>query len=405
MIHHSSHIKTRRTVALAAKSGCGVPSERDITSGILDQGRLFGWQMTDLSPWLLEIPENLVVDGLITYSVPQSLDEVVQRLHAAVPRSVSISHPYAAPSVAVLDPNYDLAGIRAANYFLERGFTSLAICSYGRDLVGSRLATFRDYLQETGPGCDWLYTLQHEDDPLPKQARFFKEQILARRLPMALFCMNDRLATRVCRWCIELDLAIPEQVAILGVGNNRLACECSPITLSSVDLDQHAIGVEAAKLLQQMMDGKPTPSHPILTPVGEIITRRSTDVMAVDNPTVARALRHIWDHYTENIGLPDIAAAAGVSVRCLTGNFSSAWERSVNEELNRRRILKACMLLASTDAHVVDIAAQSGFRSVQAFNRKFSSVVGLSPRAYRKQENAKRVTEVSREYRAESDIA
>lgn len=135
-----------------------------------------------------------------------------------------------------------------------------------------------------------------------------------------------------------------------------------------------------------MMDGDPAPIEPLRVPVGGIITRRSTDILAVPDPAVAYALRYIWDHYRENIGIDQIAAACVISRRKLSRHFRAQLGRTVIEELTRRRLQEACELLTTGDALITDIAALTGYRSPQYFNEQFKRAFGMPPQGYSNRE-------------------
>jgi LacI family transcriptional regulator len=132
------------------------------------------------------------------------------------------------------------------------------------------------------------------------------------------------------------------------------------------------------------MDGEPPPREPIIIPPRGVVTRQSTDILAVPHVPTARALRFIWEHYRERIHAPDVAAAAGLSRRGLDHAFRQHLHRSVTEELTRRRVEHAKDLLENTDLKAYEVAEQSGFSGLVYFSRLFKQAVGTGPRAYRR---------------------
>jgi LacI family transcriptional regulator len=385
---HNVEDKRYRRVAIASD----FPDSHTDLSGpmgtAIAMGRRYGWRMLDLGAWGFRIPGGLHFDGLISRLHGKKAD-VALRLHKAIPISVALEGGPEFPGVITVRRNEERVGVRAAKYFLSRGFRNFATCSFLRDPLEIRLTAFSDYVRETGEDCACFHVIEHPEETsgIGPQREFFQQQISGATLPLALLCFNDRLAARACRWCLDIGIRVPEQVAILGVGNYVTTCECSPVPLSSIDLQSNMFGAEAAKLLQRMMDGELPPKEPPLVSIGEIVTRRSTDILAVRDVTAARALRHIWDHYREDIGLNDIAKVCEVSRSTLTRAFRQELGHGVNEEINRRRLLKASRLLATTEMQAEDIAARSGFRSAQYFHKRFKNSFGMTPMRYRDQQH------------------
>ena len=135
--------------------------------------------------------------------------------------------------------------------------------------------------------------------------------------PLGVVIPSDDVGPRLLQACDEAGVAVPEQVAILGCDNDPLVCDYAPIRLSSVDNDWDRIGYEGARLLDRIMDGEAAPSEPILIPPKTVVTRQSTDILAIPDPQIARALRFIWQHFAEPIGPPEVAANAGINRRKL----------------------------------------------------------------------------------------
>ena len=131
------------------------------------------------------------------------------------------------------------------------------------------------------------------------------------------------------------------------------------------------------------MDGEPAPAEPILIPPAGVVTRQSTDVLALPDFETARALRYIWEHLAEPVGVPEIAEACGMSRSTLERHFREHLRRSVTEELIRKRIERGCELLIATELSINNIARQVGFSTETYFFRVFRKVMGMTPRKYR----------------------
>lgn len=117
-----------------------------------------------------------------------------------------------------------------------------------------------------------------------------------------------------CRVC---DIAVPEQIAVLGVDNDAVICGVTNPPLSSVDLDSRQIGYHAAALLHRRMTGRSQRSKTIWIPPSHIVTRQSSDVLAVSDVDIAQAIRFIREKAGQGIQVPEVADAVGLSRRVL----------------------------------------------------------------------------------------
>jgi LacI family transcriptional regulator len=197
----------------------------------------------------------------------------------------------------------------------------------------------------------------------------------------------DYMAVRVMRACDDAGLKVPEEVAILGCHNDPFVCDFTPVPLSSIDDNMERIGYEGAKLLDQIMDGKPSPREPILIPPKGVVVRMSTNILSVADPNVARAIRFIFEHCQENsIGPTDVAAAAGLSRSALDRAFDRHLGCSPAHLLLSVRIEHAKKLLIETDLKAHEIAATTGFSSIVHFSQAFQRITGRRPSHFRNQE-------------------
>jgi LacI family transcriptional regulator len=203
--------------------------------------------------------------------------------------------------------------------------------------------------------------------------------------PCAVFASGDMLAARVLRACLHLEVPVPEQIAIVGVGDMPEFCLDLPIALSSVSVPWDQIGFEAGALLNRMMAGGKPPKSPILlAPLG-VTVRRSSDVYAVADPRVADALRFIRAHACERISVPDILKKVPMGRRVLERKFRTLLNRSPHDEILRVRLEKTSKMLIHTNATLESIAEDAGFSTVARLSVEFKKRFELSPGAYRKQ--------------------
>ena len=176
---------------------------------------------------------------------------------------------------------------------------------------------------------------------------------------------------------------VPEQMAVLGIGNHKQMCDlCSP-ALSSVEVDMERRGYEACVLLDRMLNREA--DVPVLTkiPPAYVSERRSTDVYAFDDPNVVIALRFIHSHAHATIKVRDVVAATKVSRRSLEGQFSNLLGRTLHEEIWSAHASLAKRLLSSSDFSLQEVAVRSGFRTNSALVNWFQRNLGMTPKEFR----------------------
>jgi len=211
-----------------------------------------------------------------------------------------------------------------------------------------------------------------------------KAWILSLPRPCAVLAANDRYAWHAIDVCRENGIAVPEEIAVLGVDNDLLLARMVRPELSSIDLGAERMGFEAAKMLETLMRGKKLAKEVVEFPPDGVITRHSTDVLNIDDPSVAEAARYIREHASEPIGVEDVLLEVAMSRRNLERRFKKAMQRSLLEDIRRVRLERAARLLRETSLSIENIATQSGFNSHVRFTTVFHSHMNVTPTGYRK---------------------
>ncbi len=202
--------------------------------------------------------------------------------------------------------------------------------------------------------------------------------------PLALFAFNDNNAALALEAALAAGFSVPEEIAILGVDDETLIVENQSVPLSSVRHDLRGIGVEAAALLDRLMEGGKPPDAAVLVPPLGVAVRRSTDVVAVTSPTIRRALALIREHLSDAYGVSELAAELGVSRATLSRIFSAEMDSTPSREFLRQRLARAKVLLATTDTPIKAIALECGFCDLSHLTNIFRRETGITPRAFRK---------------------
>jgi LacI family transcriptional regulator len=203
--------------------------------------------------------------------------------------------------------------------------------------------------------------------------------------PLAVFAANDLWGSELVQAAREVGLHVPDDVSILGVDNEELLCEISHPPLSSIRMGAEQIGRAAVVLLQRLLDGKAVGALPIpRVPPAGVVTRQSTDVLAVEDPDVAAAIRHIRRHAVEGLSVKQMLDALAVNRRTLERRFVSVLGHTPLEEIRRVRLERAKLLL-QTDMPIYDVAARSGFATPEYLATSFLRATGMTPTAFRRQ--------------------
>lgn len=270
----------------------------------------------------------------------------------------------------------------AAHHFLERGFRIFAFCGDNRYSWSNRRGEqFGLLVRASGYPC---HDYPSRRIPAGRDEVDEIAQWLAQLpKPVAVFACYDNRGQQVLEACRRAGIAVPEEVAVLGVDNDAVLCVLSPPPLSSVILNTRRTGWEAAALLALMMNGETLPptSH-LIPPVG-IETRQSSDILAVADEKVAAALRYIREHACDGIQVRDVLKHCPMARRALEVRFRKFIGRTPREEILRVQLNRVKELLVGTELPVWQIAERTGFEP-EYLSVVFKAETGASPSEYRK---------------------
>lgn len=202
--------------------------------------------------------------------------------------------------------------------------------------------------------------------------------------PVGIFVPGDVWGLQISEFCRQLKLKVPEEVALLGVDNDDLYCEISRPSLSSIEVGGERVGHQAAMLLERLLSGGTAPAAPILLPPIGVVTRESTDLLAIRDADIVKALTLIRAQISGGINVADVARHVAVSRRTLERKFRTAIGRGISVEIRRQRIDRAKNLLAHTDLSISDVARQSGFSSSKQLSVTFRQSSGETPSDFRR---------------------
>ena len=290
---------------------------------------------------------------------------------------VNISARPKRSKMARVIPDNRLAGRMAAEHLLDRGLQTIAyVGMVGEDpyYAVARYEGAGEAMKERGlelvlAGRDSGGSFLSSVTKLPR--------------PVGVVAANDGVARKLVDDCRREGVAVPHEIAIVGVDNDEIMCEVSDVPLTSVDTHGRRVGYEAAALLDRMLDGEPAPAEPVLVPPRGIVERDSSDVYALGDPALNAALRTLHQQAYTGITVAEAAKASGVHRRVLERAMRQTLGRSPHRELQRLRLERARELLQLSEVKVESIATRCGFRDLPYFQRVFKKATGMTPRRFR----------------------
>jgi LacI family transcriptional regulator len=382
----------RAAILIESSRGYG----RGLLRGIADYVRVHG-------PWSIYLQRHHLFDATPAWLKDWRGDGIIARVeNRHIARSLrSRRLPVVDLRGRLLDLDMpailtdDAAGARiAAAHLLERGFRQFAYCGFvGTPYSDDRSRVFNQVIEQAGFRCFTYESPRHLRGRHPEKAevegRLGEENVMRwlRKLPrpIGLMACNDARGQQVLNACRDLGIHVPDEIAVVGVDNDDVICDLCDPPLSSVVPNTAKIGYEAAALLDRMMRGAAAPRQPIyVEPVG-IVTRRSTDVLAMENADVKAALLFIRDHACDGISVEDVLTHVSVSCSALERQFRKILGRTPKAEIVRVQLDRVKQLLAETVWPLKKIALEAGFKHTEYVCAVFKSKFGQTPGQFRAQ--------------------
>ena len=351
------------------------PYSQPRLEGISRFARAHGWNLM-MEDRLLPDEDPRQYDGVLMTlrDAPEAVAAARRLLRAKVPTvDLTIERPDVRLPRVVSD--HAAIGRAAAAHFRERGFSSLAWFSSGWTNV-HRLR-YEGFCSECDtPPVRWTRDgLAAAIQDAPK--------------PVGVLAYNDVDAARLVAVCRKEGIGVPEDVAVLGIGNDTFLCENQAVPLSSVEQDLQRNAYQGAALLDALMSATLSARAaacrraPRLTPPGGEVARASSDTLAHPHPLIRAALVHIRQNLTRPFGAPEIAVSLGISRSHLDHLFVHETGHSVGKEILTQRLREVKRLLAGTDLPIAAIAAQTGFCNAGYLSNTFRRAEGRSPKKWR----------------------
>ena len=363
--------------------------------GIVDFALQAGWGLTivsdhggHLAPALRSAGTNHF-DGIITL-IPESGSAIGKFVGRAALPTVDLFDAEGELNIPRVLSDDQAIGRVGADHLIEQGIEHLAFFrATASKQTEDRANGFDKQVKSRGrtlhrfdPASAGLSVMDRSADW--KRLPWLADQLLRLPRPLGVMMQNDSLYWHIIEACNLASLRIPEDVAVVSVGNIEPLCKLSEPTLTSVDPNHRRLGYEAAALLDRLMEGASAPISPMRLPPGQVEVRESTDFFAVDDETLRFALQFMRENFRDPaLSVEDIVKASGTSRRNLYSIFEQHWPRSIADTLAELRVREAKRLLSTTNEKQFAVAVESGFSSETQMSRAFSKYVGLTPGNFR----------------------
>ncbi len=376
----------RRSVALLIESSNAYA--RGLLQGIIDYQRQH-------DAWSIYLPEqdrgatppkwirNWHGDGVIARIETDEIARVVRRIGIPV---VDVSAARRLEQIPWVETDDAKVAQLAAEHLIERGFRHFAFCGDSNfNWSVWRSKAFVAALQSKGLNCS-VFELPSRVSGYhswPQEKRLLAKWIKSLPKPIGLMASYDIRARQVLDICRDLEITVPDEVAVLGVDNDPIVCNLAFPSLTSVIPDAVGAGYRAAELLEKMMQGGSSNQESHLLPPLGIATRQSTDIYAVNDEDICLAAKFIRDHACAGITVVDILREIPLSRRVFESRFHKATGKTPHEAILSQRLRRVEQLLRESDLSLEAIAVKAGFEHPEYMNVVFRKHFKEPPGRYR----------------------
>jgi LacI family transcriptional regulator len=281
--------------------------------------------------------------------------------------------------VPKIRPDNAAIGHLGGEHFLERGYRNYGFTGFRNNGWScERRDGFVEAVQLAGHAVDVFDTdYPNHNDPAWDLAQTRQLAKWLRQLPKpaSVMACNDLRALQVIHAAQTVNLLVPEEVAVLGANNDEARCDLAYPPLSSVCTNAFLSGYLAAETLAALMDGAESPALDRRVDPTGVITRRSSDILAIEDPGVAAAIGYIREHACTGINVEDVLRHSTLSPQA---------------EIRRLQIMRIKQLLTETDFPLKKIAELTGFEHVEYMCVVFKRITELSPGAFRDRRQSNR---------------
>lgn len=277
----------------------------------------------------------------------------------------------------------EMVGDMAARYLVSLGLRRFVYCGDPSGFSIRRHAGFVNTLSTLRKQCLSLVPMA------PSRSIYWADRISeilksADATTLGVFATNDDNADAIMAQFPSRGIRVPWSVAMLGVDNEELAQNRASPPLSTIEVPTYSIGCEAVHLAVRLMNKEKNVPDSILLPPCRVITRASTDILAVENPSLRAAIEFIKKHADRPIGVDDVVGSVdSVPKRTLQRRFVDETGNTIQEYIRATRLTLCKELLRDTTLSIKEVAFKAGFGSQSQFTKFFRVEEAMAPQEYR----------------------
>jgi LacI family transcriptional regulator len=389
---------TKKRPTIAVVFPASIPWMAETLRGIKSYAdRQGGWAINTSPPSLQSTGEETIHipslrkwkgDGVITVLTSRREEALASKLSIPV---VNLSgwYPPTPKSIPRVNADYRAMGRLAADHFMATGLKHVAYYGF-KHIWYSQERSEGLQQRATEMKCsftEFLHPMSHHVVSWQQQ----KKQLLTwlNRLPkpVGILCIHDYRARVILECCEELGLSVPDDVSVLGIDNDQMACDyCTP-SLSSISRDPFTCGAVAAELLHHLLLKRSPKTKFIQVPPSGVIQRQSTSRLYDDDPVIKQVIAYVQGQITHPFSVTDIATELQLSRRTLETRFQTKLGITPHDYILDQRISHAKALLLQTEKYrtLSEVAYACGFSSVKTFRMAFKALTHTTPAHYREQ--------------------
>ncbi len=283
-----------------------------------------------------------------------------------------------------------LVGKMAAESLLARGFKCVAFVGNKHNpALLQRYQSFNDRLMKSGviPFLFYYPLDSYGRFDLGDEGRSYYFDKMGEWLenlpkPIGIFTENDWIGFEISIAAKLKNIAIPQDLAIVGVDDDDFVCKIAKPNLASIRIPYERMGYYAALLIVNQLANREVSTELILEPTG-LIERDSLKVTVVEDEVVRQAMEYIRENLRKPINVEDVLNHLGVSRSLLERRFREEIGTTPLVELRRQRVERARELLVDSHLSVNEIGERCGFASAIRFTTVFKEQEGVTPTEFR----------------------
>lgn len=327
-------------------------------------------------------------DGIISRIVSPQMREIVREKKIPV---VDLNEQLGGMGIPQITNDHAAVGRMAADHLLKRGFQRFAFLGFsGHRWSDVRGRAFAEAVEAEGYSCDMyvdelLNVEAMTDGSWHTELDSIVSWVSSLEKPIGILACSDFRGVQLLNACRLAGVAVPEQVALVSVGADDVACQFADPPMSSVMFNGWKMGYEAAALLDGMMRGEAPAQAEILIPPLDVVVRRSSDIRAISDPLVAKAVNFIQENARSGMNVEAVLRRLNVSRSTLQNRFRAALNQSVHDVLIEARLAAVKELLTETRLPIAEISARCGFQYPEYMSAALKKHTGYSPAHYRRQ--------------------